>query len=271
MAAKLTRKEIQQDRIRAVLEDVYRWLTRNTVFLGAAVAIFALIVVAGYGWRLYQESATSEQQARLGEALQVFHAPLEGEEESVEPGHEGHDHATNPHPSKYRFASAEERNQKALETLTALAEEDPDSRPGQLARYYRAITLERMGRSDEAETVLRELIADVELPEVSNLARHQLGAILVGQGKRQEAIEVWKQILDNPAPNFPRDQLLARLGQASEKAGQPEAALDYYRKLVAEFPSAPLTRDLERRIDYLEAVLELEAPEEAPPPEQPES
>ncbi len=83
--------------------------------------------------------------------------------------------------------------------------------------------------------------------------------VLVSQGKRPEAIEVWRQILDNPAPNFPRDQLLARLGQASEEAGQPEAALDYYRKLVAEFPSP---RGAPHRIPGGGA--ELEAPEEAP-------
>ncbi len=268
MPGKLTRKEIRQDRIRTVLQDVYDWLARRTAYLGAAVGLFALIVLGSYGWQVYQGGAEKERQAKLAEALEIYHAPLEGEDEP-EPGHEGHDHSANPH-SKYRFATAEEREQKALESFEALAEESPNRRAGQYARYYQAILLQRLGRHDEAADVLRALEEDVQQPELSNLVRNRMAFLLLNQGKRDEAIEIWAKILESPAPNFPRDQLLAQLGVAAERAGKQQAALDYYRQLQAEFPTSPQTRDLERRIDYLEAVLEPEQPPaEAPPPQEP--
>ncbi len=271
MPGKLTRKEIQQDRIRGVLEEIYAWLTDHTAYLAGAIGILAVVVLAGYGWRVYQESATQERQARLAQALEVFHATLQGQESQPEPGHEGHDHGNET--SKYRFATAQERNQKALEEFSSLAQDSPGSRTGQLARYYEAIALHELGRSDEAAAVLKGLVEELDEPELSNLARNQLALVLLDTGKREEAIAAWAAILEKPAPNFPRDQLLAQLGLTSEQAGQKQAALDYYRQLVSEFPTAPQTRELERRIDYLEAILAEEAPpaESAPAPEQPSS
>lgn len=264
MPGKLTRKEIQQDQIRSVLEDIYAWLTLNATYLAVGVAAVAAIVVGAWGWRSYQEGVAMERQARLAEALEIFHAPIEGQEATPEPGHEGHDHG--PEQSSYHFANAQERNLRALEEFADLAESDPDSRTGLLSRYYEAVALRALERDEEAAAKLESLIADLDEPELSNLARNQLALILLSQGNFDAAIENWTAILEGSAPNFPRDQILAMLGRACERAGKEAEALEYYRRLVAEFPAAPTTRDVERRIDYLEAYLPAEPTESTTQP-----
>jgi predicted negative regulator of RcsB-dependent stress response len=255
---KLTRKEIREDRVREVLVEVYRTLRRNRRYLLGGLLAVALLFVVTYAWETFQESRSNEIQTRFSEALKIQSAPLVTDET---PPNE-HDH-TGP---KYEFATAEERTQKALEAFTEFSDEYSGTQLGDFARYYIAINQQRLGKSSEAEQTLRSLIDETGSEELKNLARNHLAYVLQMQGNTAGMVEVLEEILADPSETLPRDTVLMKLARGYEASGNPEAALENYQKLQAEYPGGQNAQSLQSRIDILRG--ELGITDEAPAEEE---
>lgn len=265
MAAKhLTRKEIRQDRFYAILYQTYDWLADNSKLLIAGLALLLLAFLGSYAWRNYQQGHNAEIQHAFAQALETYHARI------VTP-----DAPDQPAATGKSFKSARERNQKALEEFSRLAEDYSGVRLGHLARYYVAILQEELGQSEKAEATLKSLIESADEAEIKNLCRNYLAYVSQVQGNNEQAIQAWKAILDDPSPNFPSQKVLFNLAAAYEEVGNPEEALKHYRRLISEFPNGENARQAQSRVDYLEGQLD-KGPEEkeengSPTLPQPES
>lgn len=254
---RLTRKEIKEDAIQDALTQVYDGLAKNTkVLMGVALAL-ALVAAGVYAWQVFSSGRSDEIQQRFAEALDVYHAPLASE---VSPDAE---------KPKIQFETAAERNGKALEAFSALAKDFSGTRVGAFSQYYVALVEHDMGQNDKATTDLEALIASSPEPEVAALARNALASFHLAAGETQQAIAVWKTMVDSPPQKFPVDGVLANLARAYEEVGDKEEALKLYRRLVAEFPQNSEARQFQSKVDFLEAELEAsgktvpEAPEPA--------
>ncbi len=78
---------------------------------------------------------------------------------------------------------------------------------------------------------------------------------------------LWQAILDDPSTRFPKSLAILRLGQAHDSAGDTEAALERYKSLRAEFPESQELRQIQDRLDYLEARTRALQVDEEPAPE----
>lgn len=264
---KLTRKEIREDRVREVLLEVYTTLRRNRKYLLGGLLAVALLFVFTYAWETFQESRSHEIQQKFSEALRIQSAPLVTDETPADE----HAHAG----PKYEFATAEERTQKALEAFTEFSEEYGGTQLGDFARYYIAINQQKLGNSSEAEQVLRSLIDETGSEEVKNLARNHLAYVLQVQGNTTGMVEVLEEILVAPSEMLPRDTILMKIARGYEASGNPEAALENYQKLQAEYPGGQNAQSLQSRIDILKGELgitdEAPAEEETAAEEMPEA
>lgn len=254
----LTRKEIREDRIKNVLEDVYEGLAGNAKLIAGTVLVLAVAFAAVYAWQLYSASRDDEIQRRFADALEIYHAPVNSDplpEEAPEP--------------KHQFETEQQRDQQAAQAFQELADEYRGARIGLYARYYLALTYSRMGDYEKAESELKALAADTVEPELTSLALNHLAYVSQLQGKTQQAIETWRKMLETSNSNFPRDGILLNLAKAYEEDGEKEKALEHYRKLSAEFPQSPNSREVNSQIELLEA--QLAAAESAPQAEKPET
>lgn len=265
MAGKrLTRKEIQEDQIHDVLHGTYTWITenRNTLLIGFAIL---LALVAGtYAFQEYRQAHNSRLQTALSDAIKVLEAPLNGEEPPVEPGHEGHDHVPS---NELTFATAQERDQRALEEFTKIAE-NYSGPIAEFATFYASVANDRLGKTREAEQALKRLTSNAGTPAVKSLAYNYLAFLGEKENNWDLVTDSLRKLADSPSQNFPRDNALYRLAQALERSGNRSEALETYRKLAAEFPQSPNFRQVNSRIDVLSAILgdsaEAEAPEKNP-------
>ena len=217
MAAKrLTRKEmVRQDAIQQTLTETSGWLVRNLSYILAAVAIVLVSLIAAYLWTSYQQSVETELQTKFSDALAKFHATIT--EEVLE---DAADIQTTQTPkTKYEFATAQERSEKALAAFEELSEEYSGLRLGSLSQYYMGLSMIDLEKLDEAKTVLSSLVSDSEFPDITNLARNSLVQLAVSEGSQQEAIRLLKEILDEPSLNFPEQLVLMRLAQSYEAVG----------------------------------------------------
>jgi predicted negative regulator of RcsB-dependent stress response len=247
---KLTRKEIKQDSIRSTLVQIYDWLSENSKYLIAGFAAMAILIIGTYGWETYQESRDSERQIAYAKALEMFRAPLEGE-------------STDPQaiPPRVQFKTSEERYEKALEAFNEVAEEYPGTTLGDFSLYYAALSSGRLGRHEEAETLLRQLVSSTGSVELRGLVRNSLASTLMVLGKNDDAVASLRELLEDTSSNFPRNRVLLRMGQTYDAMGESAMALEQFRALRAEFPGSPEVTQIQARLDLLEGQL---GPEEEP-------
>ena len=271
-AKKMTRKEIvQEDAIRRTLTDTSHWAVENIRLLLAAGGV---ILVAGIGFLIWQDVAESRQermQAAFAEALETYHASVEGE--ATERGPAEAPVADQP---EYEFDSAEERYSAALEAFQKVYDDYKGNRIGDLAGYYAGLSMLQLEQSEAAVTQLEEVIADTAYLDIRNFARNARAQAAISRNNYQEARDVLNAILEEPSENFPRELILMRLAQTLEASGDVEGALERYRQVTNEFAGSSLAGDAQMKVRQLEirtgeSGAEALAPTEgaAAPPEMP--
>ncbi len=249
---KLTRKEIQEDRIGDSLVAVSDWVAENRNILLGILGFFVVSFAGLQLWSAISNSRDVEQHVQYYEALRTYRAPLESEAVPEE-GHEGHDHGDSPAPE---FKDEEERNRAALERFETLAREESGSTVGVISQYYTGIIRHQLDQPAEAEKNLRAVLREADEPMIRQLAANRLADLLYQQGNGEEATKLWSEIVEDPAPTFPISPILKKLAQASQEAGDPAKALEYYRRLASEFPSDPEARLTDARISLLAGRVE---------------
>ena len=257
MATKhLTRKEIQQDRVRGFLLRIYDWATENTRILGGLLGALVAAIALLYGLESYWGTQESQRQMQYAEALKIFQAPIEGESD----GHEGHDHAQT---GELVFETVAERDNQALEKFTAIVAEAPDTTLSYLSRYYSGILQHRLGNSEQSLHLFREIIESDASSELRNLARIRLAFVARAQGDSDAAIAALRQILEEESTDFPRDGVMLQLAQIYEESGRKEEAVNQYDQLRKEFSTGAASRAAESRYDFLEPQVRKTQPQDA--------
>ncbi|HJQ71103.1 MAG TPA: outer membrane protein assembly factor BamD [Blastocatellia bacterium] len=99
------------------------------------------------------------------------------------------------------------------------------------------------GPVEEARDKTKEMAAKHNL----DVARYYLTKRKAYDGARdrlQEIIETY--------PDFSRmDEVVFLMGEAHEKLGKPETAIDYYNKLLKTYPDSELVKKTRERLDKL--------------------
>lgn len=263
MAAKrLTRKEIvQQDSIRKTLTETSHWAVEHSRTLVIGVVSVLAILLIGLGWQKYSQSQDDEIQAAFSDALAIYHAPLATPEGEAPPEDQ------NLLKPKYEFATTTERFEKALAAFNQISEDFSGSRIVDLSRFYAGLSLVELGRNDEAQKQFESLSADSSYPDVRNQALNSLAQLAAGANDPAKAAVYLQQIIDNPSENYPRQIVLARIGEALEASGDLQGALDRYRQITSEFVGTNAATAAQEQISRLEARLGPAAETAIPPAE----
>jgi len=237
----LTRKEIiHEDKIHSVLARSVEWFTDNSRILVIGAALVLVVFGSVYLWKYLSKSTSERLQVQFGEALAMYSTPT-GPERS----------AADTTPSKYNFATIEERHKKALAEFTKIAEDSPRSDIGQFSRYYVALNQHKLGQTTEARKTLQGLLDEADEPTVKTLAANYLAQLSEAEKNSQKAVEFLTKALQDSTPGFPKSAVLFRLGQNYEAMGKSQEAVKQYKRIVTEFPDSPESEQAKARIDAL--------------------
>lgn len=277
MAAKrLTRKEIvQQDAIGKTLTETSHWAVENIKYIVAAAAIVILVALATFVWRTYSESRNAELQTAFGDALAMYHAPIVTPEEASETAEDGQEaEAEQQGPTaedlaKYKFATEEEKFQKALAAFEDIAERFGGSRLGDLAVFYAALSQNELGQTEAGSQGLKDLVSRSSYADVRNLARNSMAQTAYEAGDVAGSIQLLGEILNDDAANFPKQIILMRLAQTYEAQGDLQSALENYRRVTAEFEGTPSANQAASKVTDLETRTGVKPATEESEPETP--
>lgn len=236
MSQHISRKELKRDVVAETLahgaEEVA--LHQRGIWLVAAAAL--VVGLAVFGWRFYSDRQTTKAAAAFEEAMKVFQARIRAAGEPEQPG-------------EVSYVAEKNKFEDAVKKFTEVAQNYPRTRPGHMARYYAGLSQERLGRQDEAQKLYREAAAG-GYEDLAALARFQLAGVLARTGKSEEAVQLYKQLMDRPAAFVPKPVVMLALADHYRKSN-PQEATKLYEQLKKDFPNTAVAEEAEKRLENL--------------------
>ncbi|MBI3406167.1 MAG: tetratricopeptide repeat protein, partial [Acidobacteria bacterium] len=147
------------------------------------------------------------------------------------------------------YVDEKNKFEDASKKYMVVADQFSSTRPGKIAKYYAGLSFEHLGKTDEAQKWLMqaENAGDAELSALARFARAQ---ILVKNGKGEEAVKLYQQLMVVPATSVPKPMVMLTLGDYYRKTN-PAEARKLYSQIRAEFPESEVARAAQERLDLI--------------------
>lgn len=214
MAQRVTRKQLlQKDEIAEAAFDFGHWIEQHWAKVlkwAGAAALVGLAVLAGV---LLVNSRKQAREALLAAAQ-----------------------------GKFQLAQAagfvnDEDLSGALYSFDGVIEKSGNSEEGLVALYFKAATLRKLGRMDEAIAAAEELVGKTGTPATLQISAELLLTDLYTEaGRPQDALGRLTANLESTSPIVPTDQALLRIGRIHKDQGDTDAAQQAWKRVVDEFP-----------------------------------
>jgi predicted negative regulator of RcsB-dependent stress response len=233
LAQHISRKELKKDEVRDTFahgaEAVLSHQQLTTYLLIAAV----VVAVGVYGWRMYAQRQTAKAFAAFDDAMKVFQAPV----------------GAPAAPGEVTYADASKKFADAQQKFSAVASKYPRTRAGELARYYAALSFEKLDKNAQARESLQGL-ANGGDEDVAAMARFELAGLDDRMGQGDDAAKLYQQLIAKPSLLVPKPIVMLALAQHySEK--NPSEAAKLYGQIKSEYPDTPIAEQADQALALL--------------------
>ncbi|HTZ98722.1 MAG TPA: tetratricopeptide repeat protein [Candidatus Aquilonibacter sp.] len=233
MPQHIPRKQLKKDEVRETLAhgaDALLSHQQLTLYIVVAAVVVALAV---FGWKTYTERQTVKASAGFDAAMTVFQAPV----------------GTPPTPGETSYSSADQKYTLAALQFADVASKYPRTHAGQLARYYAALSYEKIGKTDEAQKSLEDL-ANSDDQEVAALAKLELAGIDDRAGRDDEAVKLYEGLIAKPSVLVPKPVAMMALAEHYGQKNPAEAA-KLYAQIKSEYPDTPIAEQADQALALL--------------------
>jgi tetratricopeptide (TPR) repeat protein len=226
MSERLTRKEMkQQDGFQVAMGRTLDTVQRNRRQIVLFAVVLVVLVAAVIGWFLYAAAVEGDAQAALSEGIEIYSAPLEGED--------GADGAETTFPDEAaRTAAAEE-------AFEGVVDEYGLSDAADVARVYLGDIAASRGDTERASELWRDFLDEHPDHMVAAQVRLNLYALDRAAGRGEQVAAELEEMVDDEDRALPLDVALFELATTLESLGREEDAGIYYQRLVDEFGQSP--------------------------------
>jgi predicted negative regulator of RcsB-dependent stress response len=236
MTEHLSRKELKQDKIRESFEHGAEAVYSHSQAAGILVAVILVIVLGYAGWKFYTDRQTLQASVELDDAMKTYNARIGLPSASGEPG-------------DISFPTEEVRATASQQKFTVVADKYPHTNPGRLARYYQALTLEDLGRHNQALEELKKISSGSD-KELAAMAQYQTANVYARTGKTDDAIKTYRALADAKSVFVPRPLVLVELADLLRQSN-PAEATNLYQQIKKEFPDTAVAERAERGLDMI--------------------
>jgi hypothetical protein len=234
----LSRKELKKDEVRETLSHGAQAVFAHQHQIWVYGGIALLVALAVLGWRFYTQSQTAKGTAALADAMKVYQARIRT---AAEPAL----------PDEITYLDEKNKYGDAVKKFTDVANRYSRTRPGQLARYYAALSLEKLNRYGEAENDLKALESSGD-ESLSALARFKLAQVYDEDGKGSQAVQLYQQLSNKPTLFVPKPVVLLALAD-HYSGSDPTQAAKLYKQVKDEFPDTQAAQQADERLQVLQA------------------
>lgn len=234
----LSRKELKKDEVRETLNHGVQAVFAHQHQIWVYGGIALLVALAVLGWRFYTQSQTAKGTAALADAMKVYQARIRTD-------------AAPAQPDEITYLDEKNKYGDAVKKFTDVANRYSRTRPGQLARYYAALSLEKLNRYGEAENDLKTLESSGD-ESLSALARFKLAQVYDEDGKGSQAVQLYQELSNKPTLFVPKPVVLLALAD-HYSGSDPAQAAKLYKQVKDEFPDTQAAQQADERLQVLQA------------------
>lgn len=234
--AHISRKELKTDEVRETFAHGAEALLSHQQLMMYVIIVALVGAIGVFGWKTYIERQTVRASAAFDDAMKDFQARVVAAGESSQPGELTYvDEKVKYGDSSKKFAEA--------------ASKYPHTRPGQLAKYYEALSLEKLGRNGDARKLLQE-VGNTGDDEFAAMAKLELAGLQDREGKPDDAVKLYQQLLAKPTVLVPKPVVLLALAE-HYRPNNPIEAAKYFDEIKSEFPGTPIAQQAEQELALL--------------------
>jgi predicted negative regulator of RcsB-dependent stress response len=233
--AHISRKELKKDDLRESLAhgaDAVLSHQQLTLYILIAVLVIGL---GGYGWWVYSQRQTLKASVAFDAAMKVFQAPV------VSP-------STPPTPNQPTYRDDNTKFTDAAQKFGDAAAKYPRTRPGQLASYFAALSLEKVGKDNQARSQLQALAAGDG--EFAALARFELAQLDDRTGQGDDAVKLYQQLMDKPTVLIPKPVVMLALAEHYRQK-DPAQAAKLYGQIKSDYPDTKIADQASQELALL--------------------
>ena len=236
-----TRHQLKEDRFsKATLhaaEQTVDWTVAHQSKLIIAGIVLAVAALIGFGGWYYMNSQDEKASVELGSASRVL-------EEQVRPA------GVPAQPGFPSFASAQDRATEARKQFQAIVDKYPHTRTADMARYFVGLTSSQMGDNAAAESNLQE-VAKSSNKDLASLGKFALASVFRAEKKDQQAIDLYKQVIDKPTTAVSKIMAQMELAGFYEDRQKPDEAKRIYDQIQKENPGSDAASLAKQRVAKL--------------------
>jgi predicted negative regulator of RcsB-dependent stress response len=228
VAQHILRKDLKKDEIREKFVHGVESVASHQQALWLVVSAALVVALAVFGWNSYARRQTAKASAALDDAMKVFQARIRAPGDVVQPGEIAY------LDEKNKFTDADK---KFLQVAAQYAR----TKPGQMARYYAALSEAQLKQYADAEKNLGQVASGGD-DNLASLAKFQMAALYLQENKGAQAVDLYKQLSDKPSVFVPKPMSMLALADYYRKT-DPAQATKLYNQVKQEFPDAAQEAD----------------------------
>ena len=178
-----TRHALKGDKFVQATKSSVDWISGHRAGVMRWAVASGVVVIVAVGVAVFAGMRSAAANEALGEALDVYSAPLEVPGAPPEPG---------------VYATAAERSKAANQKFVAAANEYGWLPQGTKAHYFAGVTYEELGQNGPAETELKKA-ADSWDRNTANLAKLALAGVYRQTNRDAQAVDLYNGIAAKPS------------------------------------------------------------------------
>jgi len=231
--AHISRRDLKKDEVRETFaHGAEAVLSHQQLTLYLLIAV-VVVGVGVFGWRTYTERQTVKAFAAYDSAMTIFQAPV----------------GAPAAPGEVSYTDANKKFTEAEQKFSEVASKYPHTRASELARYYAALSYEKLDKNAEARGLLQGLTNSSD-DEVAALARFELASLDDRMGQGDEAAKLYQELIAKPTLLVPKPVVMLALAQHYCEKNPTEAA-KLYGQIKSDYPDTPIAERADQALSLL--------------------
>lgn len=226
---KVTRKEIKRDDLAAGLSGLTAAIQQHARSVGIAAAAVVVLGLAVAGGIWFSRSQAQAAQKKLGAVYKALTAPV-----TEEGGASSSDTAP--------YATRREKYEAVVQLCQAVVTEYPSSAAAKWAGYYTAVARKELGDNPGALEALAPIASGSD-DLLSSSAKYLQGQVKESSGDLAGALEAYTSLITTAPAGFPVEMVMMSQARILDGQGKAEEAKEIYKKITEEHPDSPFSRE----------------------------
>jgi tetratricopeptide (TPR) repeat protein len=210
-----TRHALKQDKFARAAKSGASWVEEHRSGVLNWVISVGVVVILGVGALVWWNVRTSAADLALGQAIDLYNAPL------AQPGEP---------PEKGIYTTATARATEANREFVAIAQNFHWLPEVAKAQYFAGVTYAELGENAQAETVLKAA-AGSSSRNLANLARYALAGVYHQTNQDSQAIDLYNGIITRPSETVPASEAQLALADLYVAEGKQDQARALWAKI----------------------------------------